>query len=357
MVVSENCQKCSGASIDIWMASQCRHMICGKCLERNDSIDDCGPCNGTTQKFWCPGRRYGCQVQKTIAEAKDHAKTCVLVPVSCPNECNEALPKRSLPKHLSLECRLRLTECEFCNQGIYAHDLPSHQAICDEVLVCCAYCHEGNIRRGSLPLHARGCSKTPKPCPMKKHGCTFEAVEAEMGMHLRFKEHIACFNDISQKLEQLELNQLIDRRDQRVQGANLAPSQPAAIGGVSLFDREVLWLVKLPDADEPGDLSIIFRQRETCWTFVLEISCVGSAGGALCSQDEESMYSVYMVCLSEGQRKEGMNFAIQAENGSRLLRKVRHSSFVPSGRLSVLEFKCAPRSGPGNKILVKLTSD
>ncbi|CAN7938431.1 unnamed protein product, partial [Ixodes hexagonus] len=247
MVFLEDCEMCSGASIDIWMANQCRHIICGECLERNDNIDDGGPCNGTTQKFWCPGRRYGCQVQKTIAETKDHAKTCLFVPVSCPNECNEAPPKRLLARHLSVECRLRLAECEFCKQGVYALDLSGHQAICDEVLVSCIYCHEWNIRRGSLPLHARNCRKTPKPCPMKKHGCTFEALEAEMEMHLHFKEHVACFDDIYQKLQQLELNPLFDRRDQRVQGASLVRSQPAATGGVSPFDREVLWLVKLPD--------------------------------------------------------------------------------------------------------------
>uniref|UniRef100_V5HI04 Putative tumor necrosis factor-mediated signaling pathway n=1 Tax=Ixodes ricinus TaxID=34613 RepID=V5HI04_IXORI len=361
MTKLENCQKCGKDSLDVWMANQCLHMICNKCLAQEFSIDDCNHCNAATQKFWCPGRKYGCKFQKSICETKQHVKTCGFVPVSCPNECDQAPSKKSLADHVSFECRLRITECQFCGQGCYALKLTAHLAVCEEALVSCNYCHEDNIRRGFLPVHARDCSKTPKPCPMKKHGCIFEAVEAEINEHLNFRNHVSCFDDMHERIQELELMNTMERSNQRVQGTTLETNQPAMIGGVSLFDKKLIWVVKLPDAVHPGDLSTIFRHRETSWTFFLEINCAGPVMEELCHGNEELMYSVYMTHLDAGERKKDLNFSIQAETvpaGGRLLGKARHRGLVPSAeKIFMLKFKCALSYGRANVVLVKLTSD
>ncbi|CAN7946277.1 unnamed protein product, partial [Ixodes hexagonus] len=208
--------------------------------ETDAGIDGCCNCS-ESEKFFCPGRKHGCTFQSETAQTKQHVKTCALVPVSCPNECGETPSRKTLAKHLSLECRLRVAECDFCEQGFYALELSAHHSVCDEAMVSCAYCHEDNIRRKLLALHTRGCSKTPKPCPMAKHGCTFEAVEAEMERHLHFRDHVFCFDDIHERLQQLELSHSTFRRDQSVQEGKESSNRPAMAAGVSLFDKELMW--------------------------------------------------------------------------------------------------------------------
>ncbi|CAN7979576.1 unnamed protein product, partial [Ixodes pacificus] len=245
----ENCQKCGKDSLDVWMANQCLRMICNKCLVQEYSIDDCNHCNAATQKFWCPGQKYGCKFQKTILDTKEPVKTCGFVPVSCTTNATKPRP-RSSSTITCFECRLNITECQFCGQGCYALKLTAHLEVCEEALVSCNYCHEDNIRRRFLPVHARDCGKTPVtciPCPMKKHGWIFEAVEAEIEEHLNFRNHVSCFDDMHERIQELELMNTIERSHQRVQGTKLETNQPAVIGCVSLFDKELLWVVKLPE--------------------------------------------------------------------------------------------------------------
>uniref|UniRef100_V5HVW6 Putative tumor necrosis factor-mediated signaling pathway n=1 Tax=Ixodes ricinus TaxID=34613 RepID=V5HVW6_IXORI len=361
MAKFENCQKCGRDSLDVWMANQCLHMLCNKCLVQEPSIDDCVQCNAATQKFWCPGRKYGCKFQKTIAETKLHIKTCGFVPVSCPNECGQAPSKKFLADHVSSECLLRIAECQFCGEGCYALQLSAHHATCNDAPVSCTYCHEDNIRRGSLSAHARDCSKSPKACPMKKYGCTFEAVETEINDHLSFRNHVSCFAEMHERIQELELMNTIEHRNQSDKGAKPETNQLALIGGVSLFDKELLWLVKLPNAGHPGKVSTIFKQWETTRTFFLEINCAGPVKDESPHGNEELMYSVYMTHLEAGVRKKDINFFIQAENvptDGRLLGKARHRCLVPSAETKfMLKFKRASSYGSVNRILIKLTSD
>jgi TNF receptor-associated factor 4 len=95
---------------------ECLHELI-KCCNKNCDVKLQRKDLEIHEKGSCPRRPYKCEYcqHKGIYESivEQHYDECTKYPISCPNECHKILPRCIIEVHLSTECPMQETTCDF----------------------------------------------------------------------------------------------------------------------------------------------------------------------------------------------------------------------------------------------------
>ncbi|XP_064483312.1 TNF receptor-associated factor 5-like [Ornithodoros turicata] len=330
MPTMRDCSLCRTKCVAVWVTDPCKHEACYKCLTSRGNITTCFACGRNVEFLRCPGAPYGCQFStRSRGTWKQHEVKCTFLPVECPYQCEAILLKKTLSRHMTSECPLRLATCEYCHDSVFEAELDDHEESCPEEPIRCSFCHQGNIRRGRLPDHAKTCQETPKHCPLNKYGCGFVGLDTVMDEHLNVKNHVPCFEKLNKGMEErdAEIARLREERD--AENARLRAyvdtlkneMKEFFSDGVVPFDKQLKWTA-IPERCRNGgwnygsssDLksclltSPIYKHRntKTSFCFTLTIVC-----------DEYSTSATLRQCLlAQEDSSKNEQFTVKVEKKS-----------------------------------------
>ena len=188
--------------------SCCDHSFCHKCIKKikDSSKPFCPLCK---QKFdinprkwlqralyqlevYCTHKKDGCDWVGTLerldehlncdAEGDDLAKGCGFVQLKC-HKCNESVPRKDYPTHVSDLCEQRPFSCEYCGEynSTYLKVINDHWPQCPCHPVECTNSCGKSIKRRDLREHvSHKCPLTMIPCEV----CSLPVLRREIHEHL-----------------------------------------------------------------------------------------------------------------------------------------------------------------------------
>ena len=83
----------------------------------------------------CPRRpficEYCCKYESHYDDVSNHHwKVCTFYPTLCPNGCDESVPRRNIEEHISKDCPMTITECDFkpygCKERLPRIEMQTH---------------------------------------------------------------------------------------------------------------------------------------------------------------------------------------------------------------------------------------
>ena len=142
----------------------------------------------------CPNAKAGCEWKGKRVELKEHLNTnegCSYEVVTCTNgECDIAMERRYLQRHVTEECDHRLYRCEYCHhEDTYRVICDTHYIECLEYPLACSNCEKGcewKGKRGELQHHLvseEGCRYVIVTCTNEK--CTQTMKRSDLQNHVK----------------------------------------------------------------------------------------------------------------------------------------------------------------------------
>ena len=185
---------------------------CGLTMKRRKVSIHCGN--------ECQHRRVNCMHCKVVMLYKgidNHFTTCPELPILCPNECMETLPRKEMNSHIEKdcpntivscpnscevimkrvkllthcenECLHRIVNCEYCGATLLQKELENHYKSCLEFPLFCPNKCQRSLKRKELESHIEEeCPNTFVACPYKEMGCDVLTKRCEIKQHEKLFE-------------------------------------------------------------------------------------------------------------------------------------------------------------------------
>ena len=198
----QKCPICHLVVRNAYQVNCCGKILCEGCLMRLCEFSDkCPMCRESIGdkyfkdtkstreinhlKVFCDYKRTGCEWSGQLSDIESHKDKCLYQSVSC-IDCEQAVLKLDLMKHMTLDCFLRKHNCPLCHvQDTYLNITSKHQSVCPEVLVECSNhdCTQ-SIKRRQISSHIETCPKQVIKCPFSHMGCDFWSVRENLATHI-----------------------------------------------------------------------------------------------------------------------------------------------------------------------------
>lgn len=202
------CQKC----VDRLIAAKhrCMNRRCQrKGFQKVVSREDIGLANIIASlQVYCPMKVHGCQWTGRIRDLETHLRwgefdgnnmaNCRFLPVPCPKQCGESVPRRQMEEHCQVACSKRSIRCPFCSYEDIATVVETiHQPLCHlRVVECPSGCGMPGIKSTGLPHHLKEeCPLRLVPC--EHMGCEERFCLKDRAEHnkQRFHEHFQLMSE------------------------------------------------------------------------------------------------------------------------------------------------------------------
>jgi hypothetical protein len=161
------CPVCHEIPSDPVQTSCCGHLFCKQCLkdptcplcrQRYTSVPD----QFNTRKI--KGLKVGCSNEGCdwkgeLGQVVGHFEICKYETIPCPNKCGEKGTRIVIDAHMSEECPFRTVKCDYCQWEDKVNELPEHTTFCPALPVPCPDECGQSVPRDMLDEHSETCSR------------------------------------------------------------------------------------------------------------------------------------------------------------------------------------------------------
>ena len=142
-------------------------------------------------KVRCRYKSEGCDWVGNLRDLRDHldAKTgprrCLFSKLPCPKGCGQNIRHTDLNDHLQKDCPKRDSICEYCGERLFYDELNKHWGQCEKFPVSCPNGCEQRIPRNTLLLHQQHCPHQCVSCEFANIGCTEKVKRKDLVQHMQ----------------------------------------------------------------------------------------------------------------------------------------------------------------------------
>ena len=186
------CPVCYEIPSDPVQTSCCGHLFCKQCLkgptcplcrQRYTSMpDQFNTRKIRSLKVECSNK--GCDWKGELGGIVGHFATCKYEIIPCLNECGKNGTRTVIDAHMSEECPFRTVKCDYCQWEDKADTLPEHTTFCPALPVPCPDECGQSVPRDMLDEHSETCSRRFVKCKYYLIGCRVFLPADKMADHL-----------------------------------------------------------------------------------------------------------------------------------------------------------------------------
>jgi len=200
----------------------------------------------------CQWRMIGCRhcgMERPVCQLSTHYLECKKIPVDCPNNCGETIPReetrrhlrccpeevvkctsrnctetmarKNLEEHVATTCQWRMLRCEHCGMQHPACQQLDHEVNCKRFPVNCPENCGKVIPRNEIKAHTEtDCPLVIVSCPYAKMGCPTKVRRRDIDLHTRSAsgDHLdlACDKLIKTSDENEKLKQTTEKLEEKL---------------------------------------------------------------------------------------------------------------------------------------------
>ena len=142
----------------------------------------------------CPYASSGCVWEGEKAWLTEHLERdggCGFVQVVC-SSCGVEIKKKEEWNHATVECRMRMSRCQYCRLEDTYQAISDHYGNCPQYPVSCPLDCGETLPRQQIEEHTRhGCSVLNRQCPFRRFGCSQPQVEES-----ELQDHVASCGEL-----------------------------------------------------------------------------------------------------------------------------------------------------------------
>lgn len=165
----------------------------------------------------CSNHAKGCLWVGMLSSVEDHATSCELETVECPNGCNSQMLRKDVTEHVQELCLNRAYTCQYCGkEGQFTRIVGHHLLKCRLLpLSCPNECGETKIPRCDMSKHTKVCPYEVIQCEYHLLGCPAKMQRCSYAQHVQENKDIHLDQAMTQvvRLTRMvaKLNDLVKR--------------------------------------------------------------------------------------------------------------------------------------------------